>query len=386
MSIALLLRPRRPDTDTAVERSWIQELLPWTAAFVLSLAQWRHAAYFFGNCSPTCDMSDVVRAVEAEIGVLQGYPHWRFFQSRLLGPWAEKSLNLLFGVDLLVAHMITAVIVLTVCGAIMFYAGRAIGGRQYGWSALFAFQTLFALMMARPWLYIWDYFLVLVAATFMLLVIRRAPWWAFVALMAVAFFNHEAALFIGVWMVAQALADAWVERRLPDWGMLAGGILGNVTGILLIEYFRTTLLKREMGWELFKDAREIPSSWMDAYFHIQLTANLQDIYRWLTKPGFDMAFLILVPLVLTLILAAWLLARHGMKAAGLAAYATAQVTALLLFGLRTETRDLLELLPFLCLAGMMAARPEWVSPDLDPKAAKLPASLSLKPRPLRRAR
>ena len=143
-------------------RTKTQDLTLWAAAFVLSLAQWRHAAYFFGNCNGPCDMSDVVRAVQAEVGVLQGYPHWRFFQSRLLGPWLEKSLNFLFGINFLVAHMIIAIAGLTFAGGVMFYAGRAIGGRQSGWSALLAFQTLFALMMSRPWLYIWDYFILLV--------------------------------------------------------------------------------------------------------------------------------------------------------------------------------------------------------------------------------
>ena len=337
----------------------MQELTVWVAAFVLSLAQWRHVAYFFGNCSPNCDMSDVIRAVQAERGVLEGYPHWRYFQSRLLGPLAEKSLNLLFGFNFLVAHMIVAVVVLTLCGVVMFYAGRAIGGRQSGWSALFAFETLFLLMMARPWLYIWDYFLLLLTATFMLLVIRRAPWWAFVLLMSVAFLNHEAALFIGVWMAAQALADSWAEQRAPDWRMLAGGVLGNLAGLVLIEYLRTTLLKREVGWEIFKDASQVPTSQFDAYFHFELTENLRDIYHWVTQLSFDMFFLIPLTLVLTLTFAVLLVTRHGAKAAGLAVYALAQVVALLLFGLRAETRDLLELVPFLCLGGMLAAKSNW---------------------------
>jgi hypothetical protein len=331
----------------------------WAAAFFLSFAQWRHTAFFFGNCSQRCDMSDVIRAVEAENGVLQGYPHWRYFQSRLLGPLAEKAVNLLFGVNLIVAHVIVAVIVLTACGAVMFYAGRAIGGRRSGWSALLAFQLLFALMMSRPWLYIWDYFLLLLSAIFMLLVIRRAPWWCFLALLSVATFNHEAALFIGVWMVVQALADAWAERRDPDWSLLSAGVLGNMASIIVIEYLRNTLLKQEIGWQLFKDAQQIPKSGLDAYFHLQLIENWQDIHQWVTAPGFDMMFLILVPLVLTLILAGCVVARHGAKAAGLAAYAVAQVVALLLFGMRQETRDLLELLPFLCLGGMLAACSEW---------------------------
>ncbi len=118
------------------------DLVMWSTAFALSLGQWRHTAYFFGNCdaSAMCDMSDVARALQAELGVLAGYPHWRYFQSRLLGPWAENVLHLLFGFNFLAAHMVVAIVVSTLCGAVMFYAGRAIGGRQSGWSALFAFQ------------------------------------------------------------------------------------------------------------------------------------------------------------------------------------------------------------------------------------------------------
>jgi hypothetical protein len=333
----------------------------WPAAFALSLGQWRHTAYFFGNCdaSALCDMSDVARAVQAELGVLAGYPHWRYFQSRLLGPWAENLLHILFGFNFLVAHMIVAIVVSTLCGAAMFYAGHAIGGRQSGWSALFALQTLFALMMARPWLYIWDYFIVLTGTVFLLLVIRRAPWWAFLLLMSAAFFNHESALFIGVWMVAKALTDAWGERRAVDWRMLGGGVLGSLGGILLIEFLRRSLLNKEIGWEMFADVGKAPSSGFDAYFHVQITANLRDMYHWVTAPGFDLAFLIPLPLVVVLILAFIMVKRHGLKAAALAVYAVTQVAALLAFGMRSETRNLLQLLPFLCLGGMLAAKSDW---------------------------
>lgn len=126
-------------------------------------------------------------------------------------------MNLVFGFNYLTTHMIVAVAALTACGVVMFYAGRAINGWQGGWSVLLAFQTLFLLMMSRPWLYIWDYFILLLGAIFLLLVIRRAPWSAFLLLMSWAFFNHESAVFIGVWMVAKAPIDAWVERRRPDW-------------------------------------------------------------------------------------------------------------------------------------------------------------------------
>ena len=237
-----------------------RDLAMWAASFVLSLAQWHHVVHLFGK--------DLQLNFQAEQGILDGYPHWRVVQSRVLGPWLEKFLSVLFGFKLSLAHAIIAIATLTLCGVVMFHAGRAIGGRQRGWSALLAFHVLFTLMMARPWLYIYDYFVLLAAAVFMLLMIRRAPWWSFLLLMSVAFFNHEGALFIGVWMVAKALADAWAERRRPDWGMLGGGVLGSLGGILLIEYLRTSLLKGEIGWELIglePPTNQLP---LEGYFYL----------------------------------------------------------------------------------------------------------------------
>jgi hypothetical protein len=69
--------------------------------------------------------------------------------------------------------------------------------------------------------------------------------------------------------------------------------------------------------------------------------------------------LLLLPLVLALTLAVVLVVRHGIKAAPLATYAVTQVAALLLFAIISETRTLLTLVPFLCLGGMLAAKPVW---------------------------
>jgi hypothetical protein len=328
------------------------DLVMWAASFALSLAQWHHVDLFFGKY--------LQFDVQAEQGVLDGYPHWRVVQSKVLGPWLEKSLSVLFGFTLSSAHMIIAIATLTLCGAAMFHAGRAIGGRQAGWSAFLAFQVLFALMMARPWLYIWDYFVLLVAALFMLLIIRRAPWWSFLLLMSVASFNHDSALFIGVWMVAKALADAWAERRRPDWKMLGGGVLGSLGGILLIEYLRTSLLKGETGWALLGVTPPTNRLTFEgySYFHfIVLPGNLDVIYYWMIHPRSDFLFVIMLPLVSALALAVILVVRYGVKAAPLAVYAVTMVSALLLFGYVEEQRHLLELVPFVCLGGMLAAKP-----------------------------
>ena len=346
-----LMMKQRKQEDALTKTT--RDIAVWAASFVLSLAQWHHVVLFFGN--------DLLDSVQAEQGILDGYPHWRLVQARVLGPWLEKFLSLLFGLKLVLAHAILAIAILTLCGVVMFHAGQAIGGRQRGWSAFLAFHVLFALMIAPPWLYIYDYFVLLAGAVFMLLMIRQAPWWSFLLLMSVAFLNHEGALFIGVWMVAKALADAWADRRRPDWGMLGGGILGSLGGILLVEYLRTSLLKGEAGWE-FLGLKPPTDSLEPYYFFLRLPENLRDIVYAMMHPHSDLWFVRPLPLVLALALAVILVLRHGIKAAPLAIYAVTQVAALLLFAFISETRDFLELVPFLCLGGMLAAKPNWDCP------------------------
>jgi hypothetical protein len=326
-----------------------RDLAVWATSFILSLAQWRHVVLFFGN--------SLQGIVQAEQGILDGYPHWRLVQSRVLGPWIEKLLTLLFGFDLSIAHMIVAIAALSLCGLVMFYAGRAIAGRQSGWSALLAFHLLFALMMVRPWLYIYDYFVLLTAAVFMLLVIRDAPWWSFLLLMGVAFLNHDSALAIGVWMVVKALVDSWAERRRPDWGMFGGGVLGSLGGALLVEYIRRILLKGETGAQFIHS----PTYPLEPYyFFVKLPGNLRMFYHSVVRPySEDLEVVIWMPLILTIALAVILIVRQGVKALPLASYALSHIAALLLFAVISETRALLQLVPFMSLAGMLAANPNW---------------------------
>jgi hypothetical protein len=58
-------------------------------------------------------------------------------------------------------------------------------------------------------------------------------------------------------------------------------------------------------------------------------------------PEYDMLFVTILPLVMMLALAVTPVVRHGLKSAALATHALAQVAALLLLGLREETRNLL---------------------------------------------
>jgi hypothetical protein len=67
--------------------------------------------------------SDFFQNIQVEQFILEGYAPWRVFQSRVLGPWLEKFLSLIFGLKFEIAHMLIAISMLTLCGVVMFRAG-----------------------------------------------------------------------------------------------------------------------------------------------------------------------------------------------------------------------------------------------------------------------
>ncbi|MDZ5648556.1 hypothetical protein [Nitrospirillum sp. BR 11828] len=340
--------------DLREEREEILDALLVTGtSFMLAVAQWRHVVHFFDQF--------LLQNLQAEVGVLHGYPHWRFFQSRVLAPVLEHLIELM-GVPLTNAHATVAIFGLTGAGLALFYAAQAAGGpdskgRQKAWTALLAMHVLFAALMAKPWLYIWDFVLLLTTAVFYLLVLTRAPWWAFLALLGVACFNHESAVFIGGYMVAKALVDAWVEKRRPDLRWLGAGVGGSVAAFAIIETLRRTLLKEEVGWKLFKEIQKSSSTTFDGYFHIQVGENFGQFYDWITDPSLSLELLIPVYLAIVLGMTALMVMRHGPRALALAAFVGVQVVAVLALGLTNETRTLLHLAPFVALAGIWLNKP-----------------------------
>ncbi len=344
---------------------WLERLQVWAIALVFSLAQCRHVLFFFGP--------DFMRAVDAEKGVLDGLPHWRYYQSRVLGPVTEYVLTL-FGYSLPLAHVIVAVATLFLTGVIMYKAGRALRDSRTGWTAFFALHALFAMMMSRPWLYIWDYFILLFGTIFLFLVIARAPWWSFLLLMEASFLNHETSFFIGVYMIAKAVLDAKHTRQRPNMKWLGGGVFGVAFGLALIELLRNTLLKREIGWEIFSDVKRGPVEGLDSYFHIQLFANFEYISDWLSNPDPLMMFLIPLTLVVMLGIAISIARRHRWEGYPLAIYALTLFLIMLLLGMGAETRSMLNLVPFLCLGTLIAATPEWSKPKPDILPASVPTA------------
>src|SRR5215468_10652410 len=63
------------------------------------------------------------RAVEAAYGVVIGMPHWRSYQSRVLGPFAIEGLTKVLP-DYLSAHVLLSIAALTIAGFLAWRLGR----------------------------------------------------------------------------------------------------------------------------------------------------------------------------------------------------------------------------------------------------------------------
>ena len=62
------------------------------------------------------------RAVEAAYGVVIGMPHWRNYQSRVLGPYVIERLTKVFP-DFLSAHVFLSIVALTIAGLLAWRLG-----------------------------------------------------------------------------------------------------------------------------------------------------------------------------------------------------------------------------------------------------------------------
>jgi len=289
-------------------------------------------------------------SIKATQGVIDGMPHWRAFQSRLLGPWLVDGLHRLLG-DLVTAHVSYEIGMSTLAGWLMLRLMNRLHGPQAAWGAFLVLQLLFAFLLHPLWLYAWDNasIVLFVLFTYFVMTDKTRRW--FVALFAVAIFNRESALYIALWMVLDPLCKAVLNRQglnRSQWATLGTGLLCLVGGMVLIETLRSVLLIKEVGPELF---------------HRPELADMLFLSQWDTNVA--MAFLIPLFLVAVLALAAALAWRDGPRYLGLALTYVLAIGAMFVAAVLEETRVMLELVPFFAM-GLWA----WCAPKLLPLATQ----------------
>lgn len=294
--------------------------------------------------------NDYNGAVAAARGVLDGMPHWRVYQARLLGPFLVRLISL-YGLDFPTAYAVAVVGLLTGAGYLLFVVLRKRHGSvPPALAGFLAFHVLLTACFSRPWLYIWD--VVQLPALILLneFAVSGAPTWQVAMLCGVSLLNHESATFMAVWMMLDPMikhafdrrARWWRDRQLFDWRRWATGASLIVGGLLVIDRLRGALLKQEVGPSLFG---VVPGR--DSQMFVMLPVNVE----WLTRLTWQRPLHILIPIgiLACALFALQFLRRDPRRNAGLAMMYLAWLAAQLFTGLIFETRIYMALVPFVAM-------------------------------------
>lgn len=298
---------------------------------------------------------DLRRAILSDLFLLDGKPQWRLFQSRLLGPFAERGFmhatsksdlgyivfDLVgFGAALILAWRVGASVVRSRAGALAAMLTMALG---------------VVALFAPDWFFGWD---VLGPAFFMafawLVVIDAKPIWI-AMLFSVAIWNREDALFIALFMVVQPVAEWWCARAGParppiDWRRVALGMACIAGGMVLITVLRRLLLVHETGPDLF-GARQ-PT--FTLFFQWNVPRNLDFLHHGIVWTDLEMpGFVGLPPVVIVAACVYLARAPHG-RFLGYALINLAMTLATLMFGFTPELRQWVDLLPVVVVATSVA--------------------------------
>jgi hypothetical protein len=182
------------------------------------------------------------RSAQAAMGVMEGRPHWRIYQSRVLGPLVVQGLSHVLP-TFLWAHVVFSIASLAVAGSLAWRIGERHAGRSGAVLALVVLHVAFAFLLSAPWLYAWDYLDLIVFLLFVDFVSAMRPWGWFVGLSVFGALNHEIAIFIAAWLIVDPLTR-WVLGRAQGarfaWRPALAGAACATLSFAIVEALRST--------------------------------------------------------------------------------------------------------------------------------------------------
>lgn len=308
----------------------------WVLASLLAaLAQFRMIGRIIGP-----QYQDSIAATQ---GVLDGLPHWQVFQSRVFGPWVVEMLSGLTG-SFEAAHMLYTIAVYFLAGLAMLVVGHRHYGAKSAWIGFLSFQALCTVLINIRWHYVWDGGELLTFTLFCHFVLAGKDWRWLAGLFALSILNRESAFFIAAWMILDPLLTVALNRSPLRWPMLQAGIACLAGGAALTQLLRTTLLKREIGPDLFGMPELAGRS-----FHPHIQLNIDYLLDAFLHPTQEFNILIVMLLLLPLPLTYLLFRRFGRAYLSLGLAHGLIVLSLPIVGVLSETRVLFDLVPFMAL-------------------------------------
>jgi hypothetical protein len=304
--------------------------------------------------------------IEAAEGVVEGLPHWRVFQSRVLGP-AMVHAATWTGLSREAAYDTLMFVWLSLFFAVVMAAGMDLWrSMPAALAAAGSAAFLNATLMQGEWLYAWDFIDLIVFATLTWAVLREKPLAVIAGIIVLEIFNREAAIIICGWLALDAMTtlvrhrgDPMRAREARRQLIVAIGLA--VAGQVIVEALRTVLLVREVGQEIFAEV-----AGPGAVLGFKLGFNVYELKRWLvTQPNLMLPYGIFVAAIPVAAVFGLLSPERGLARISLLFLILWVFT--LLFAVVYETRVWLAFVPFLVLAtplivdGWLRSRPGRVS-------------------------
>ncbi|HIV72435.1 MAG TPA: hypothetical protein H9903_15985 [Candidatus Aquabacterium excrementipullorum] len=269
--------------------------------------------------------------IDASQGVLQGTPHWRAYQNRLLGPALVDALRVLTAYPL---HLYVLLMLGVANTALLLALRRLSPGEppasRLTWKVM-AISAVVWVLGKHRWSYPWDFLesLLLLAMAYLAFT-KPERIGAFVLLFAVAILSRESALFIPVFMVLYTVVS---RRPLLGRPVLCAIVL-VVLGTAFVQLTRSLLFVHSMSPGVGDDLAH-------ASFgnHWQLAANGELLIRFVTKGKGAVPLVLMAALLSFYSWAAvrlWRLRELG--AFSFALTMVAYLLALIPFAVLTETR------------------------------------------------
>lgn len=284
--------------------------------------------------------------MDAALGVLEGRPHWRAFQARLLGPamlsaveWMARTAFPHETEPYFAMRLFFLLMTLAKNGALFLLT--ALHSRNLlTASALTLAGSMLFLLFSDGWLYTWDFFDVIIFSALAFLMMRwSGSGVGFYLLFLLALPNRESAAFFGFWLICLGAARSYRGRAI-HWKEPLLGLAVVLIAAAYTTAAREWLLVAETG----TGASGIPTF---AGNHLQIVPNAVTFAENFVSPKLYINAWILLMLAHGITAAKAGLKQGEPRRLALGLFLLGLLGAIFSFGLINEARVFLIYVPFL---------------------------------------
>ncbi len=277
-------------------------------------------------------------------GPITGEPFWRAFQNRLLGPFLIDTGINLFGISIVNSFKIILLGTLIFANSSVVIIFKKLGltkERVIGFLVIFNF--LFLILQDHRWIMIWDPIDIIIFLWFFYGLIKQKSFTYFTLLFLIALFNRESALFIALWFILDGIYPVFKKKSIELKKLLIGSFL-MVTGILYTWWIRTILFKKSMIDYVGKDLEHVATGGN----HINFMRNLEILVENIVRVQIDSMALVFVGYLGYLFIVHRSKLNAFMIKGGILTFV--MFSSIWFFGIITETRQYLYLIPFVLIS------------------------------------